>query len=157
MRKRSSCSARRGRRTLGREGARYNHGPGFAGFIGLFVVYKVPRRVLGRAPSRPPIHPAPCFPPAKPGAKLLTAAFAAARLATRLEFPKTLTVFHGHMNISFTPEAVQRLNGGREGRLLRIAFTTGCGGSGYRLSYESEPYPGDVVVEQNGIPVALDG
>ena len=61
------------------------------------------------------------------------------------------------MKISFTPEAARHLSEEREGRILRIAFTTGCGGSGYRLSYESEPYTDDVIVEQDGIPVALDG
>ena len=61
------------------------------------------------------------------------------------------------MRISFTPEAVEHLRTEREGRILRIAFTTGCGGTGYRLSYESEPYMDDVVVREDGIPVALDG
>jgi Uncharacterized conserved protein len=60
------------------------------------------------------------------------------------------------MDISFTPEALQHLNDQREGRVLRIAFTTGCGGSGYRLSYESAPFRGDTVVQQDGISVALD-
>ena len=56
------------------------------------------------------------------------------------------------MNISLTPEAASHLE---EGRVLRIAFTTGCGGSGYRLSY-SEPAEGDEVIDLDGLQVALD-
>ena len=60
------------------------------------------------------------------------------------------------MNISVSPEAAQHLSSDLEGRLLRIAFTTGCGGSGYRLSYAEAPNEGDEVVNVNGLRVALD-
>jgi Fe-S cluster assembly iron-binding protein IscA len=59
------------------------------------------------------------------------------------------------MNISLSPEAAQHLGRDLEGRALRIAFTTGCGGSGYRLSY-GEPVDGDEVVQLEGVQVALD-
>ncbi len=60
------------------------------------------------------------------------------------------------MNLSFTPEAASHLATDLDGRLLRIAFTTGCGGSGYRLAYASDPSDGDEVIERDGIRVALD-
>ncbi len=60
------------------------------------------------------------------------------------------------MNLSLTPEAAAHLMDDLDGRLLRIAFTTGCGGSGYRLSYASDPADGDEVIELDGIRVALD-
>ncbi len=60
------------------------------------------------------------------------------------------------MNISLTPEAAAHLTDDLDGRFLRIAFTTGCGGSGYRLSYASDPADGDEVIELDGIRVALD-
>jgi Fe-S cluster assembly iron-binding protein IscA len=60
------------------------------------------------------------------------------------------------MNLSFTPEAASHLASDLDGRLLRIAFTTGCGGSGYRLAYASDPADGDEVIELDGIRVALD-
>lgn len=60
------------------------------------------------------------------------------------------------MNISLTPAAAEHLAEDAGGRILRIAFTTGCGGSGYRLSYASEPNDGDAVTEVDGITVALD-
>lgn len=60
------------------------------------------------------------------------------------------------MNISLSPEASQHLSRELDGRILRIAFTTGCGGSGYRLSYASEPADGDEVVALDGVKVALD-
>ena len=60
------------------------------------------------------------------------------------------------MNISLTPEAAAHLSEDAGGRLLRIAFTTGCGGSGYRLSYASEPVIDDEVFQVDGITVALD-
>ena len=59
------------------------------------------------------------------------------------------------MNISLSPEAAAHLAGESEGRTLRIAFTTGCGGSGYRLSF-SEPNDGDVIESLDGLRVALD-
>jgi Fe-S cluster assembly iron-binding protein IscA len=60
------------------------------------------------------------------------------------------------MNIDLSSEAAQHLKGDLNGRLLRIAFTTGCGGSGYRLSYADAPVDGDEVVSVGGIRVALD-
>ena len=60
------------------------------------------------------------------------------------------------MNISVSPEAAQHLTSDLDGRMLRIAFTTGCGGSGYRLSYADSPNDGDRIVDINGFRVALD-
>ncbi len=61
------------------------------------------------------------------------------------------------MNISVTPEAARHLSSDLDGRMLRIAFTTGCGGSGYRLSYADSPNDGDEIISINGLRVALDG
>ena len=60
------------------------------------------------------------------------------------------------MTLSLSPEAATHLSRDLDGRLLRIAFTTGCGGSGYRLSYASDPADGDEVLDVDGIRVALD-
>ena len=60
------------------------------------------------------------------------------------------------MNISVTPEAAARLSEDGQGRVLRIAFTTGCGGSGYRLSYASEAAEEDAVIRVDGVTIALD-
>ncbi|HEX8171461.1 MAG TPA: iron-sulfur cluster biosynthesis family protein [Thermoanaerobaculia bacterium] len=60
------------------------------------------------------------------------------------------------MNLSLTPQAAEHLGRDLDGRVLRIAFTTGCGGSGYRLSYATEPVDGDEVLQVSGVPVALD-
>ena len=60
------------------------------------------------------------------------------------------------MNIELTPEAAQHLQSDLSGRLLRISFTTGCGGSGYRLAYADAPNDGDSIVSVDGIRVALD-
>jgi Fe-S cluster assembly iron-binding protein IscA len=60
------------------------------------------------------------------------------------------------MNISLTPSAAEHLAQDADGRVLRIAFTTGCGGSGYRLSFAPEPVDGDAVTDVDGITVALD-
>lgn len=60
------------------------------------------------------------------------------------------------MNISLSAAAAEHLARDAEGRVLRIAFTTGCGGSGYRLSYASEPADGDEVANVAGVPIALD-
>ncbi|HEY0142416.1 MAG TPA: iron-sulfur cluster biosynthesis family protein [Thermoanaerobaculia bacterium] len=60
------------------------------------------------------------------------------------------------MNLSLSPEAAEHLHHDLDGRILRIAFTTGCGGSGYRLSYASEPMDGDRIVEVDAVKVALD-
>jgi Fe-S cluster assembly iron-binding protein IscA len=59
------------------------------------------------------------------------------------------------MNITLSPEAAEHLHDAG-GRVLRIAFTTGCGGSGYRLSYVDSPAEDDKVFEVAGIQVALD-
>jgi len=60
------------------------------------------------------------------------------------------------MNLTLSPEAAAHLAEDAGGRILRIAFTTGCGGSGYRLAYASEPVADDVVEQIDGITVALD-
>ena len=60
------------------------------------------------------------------------------------------------MNIELSPDAAQHLRSDLDGRVLRIAFTTGCGGSGYRLSYAPEPVESDEVIAIDGIRVALD-
>jgi Fe-S cluster assembly iron-binding protein IscA len=60
------------------------------------------------------------------------------------------------MNISLSPEAAQHLSTDLDGRMLRIAFTTGCGGSGYRLSYADAPNEGDRIVAVDGVRIALD-
>ncbi|MBV8517081.1 MAG: hypothetical protein JO197_06700 [Acidobacteria bacterium] len=60
------------------------------------------------------------------------------------------------MNLSLSPEASEHLGRDLDGRVLRIAFTTGCGGSGYRLSYASEPATDDEIVQLDGVTVALD-
>jgi len=60
------------------------------------------------------------------------------------------------MNLSLTQTAAEHLRQDLDGRILRIAFTTGCGGSGYRLAYADGPIDGDQVVDVNGIRVALD-
>lgn len=58
--------------------------------------------------------------------------------------------------IALTPEARDRLAEELDGRILRISFTTGCGGSGYRLASADAPQEGDVTVETDGITIALD-
>jgi Fe-S cluster assembly iron-binding protein IscA len=60
------------------------------------------------------------------------------------------------MNLSITQTAAQHLQQELDGRILRIAFTTGCGGSGYRLAYADAPIDGDKIVDANGIRIALD-
>ena len=60
------------------------------------------------------------------------------------------------MNISLSPEAAQHLSSDLDGRMLRIAFTTGCGGSGYRLSYAEAANEGDAIMDVDGFRVALD-
>lgn len=60
------------------------------------------------------------------------------------------------MNITLSSDAATHLSEDASGRLLRIAFTTGCGGSGYRLSYTDEPIAEDEVVSVDGIAIALD-
>ncbi len=60
------------------------------------------------------------------------------------------------MNIDLSPDAAQHLKNDLNGRLLRISFTTGCGGSGYRLAYADAPLDGDAVASVDGVQVALD-
>ena len=60
------------------------------------------------------------------------------------------------MNIQLSPAAAQHLRSEIDGRVLRIAFTTGRGGSGYRLSYEPAPVEDDEVLAVDGVRVALD-
>ena len=60
------------------------------------------------------------------------------------------------MNLELSPEAARHLRDDIAGRLLRISFTTGCGGSGYRLAYAEAANDGDAVVSVDGIRVALD-
>ena len=60
------------------------------------------------------------------------------------------------MNIELSNEAVQHLKDDLDGRFLRISFTTGCGGSGYRLAYADSANDGDEIVSVDGIRVALD-
>ena len=60
------------------------------------------------------------------------------------------------MNLSISPTASEHLHRDLDGRILRIAFTTGCGGSGYRLAYAEDAIDGDEVVDVDGIRVALD-
>jgi Fe-S cluster assembly iron-binding protein IscA len=58
--------------------------------------------------------------------------------------------------ISLSPEAAAHLRRDLDGRVLRIAFTTGCGGSGYRLAWADAPFADDRVLDVDGIRVALD-
>lgn len=58
--------------------------------------------------------------------------------------------------ISIAADAAAHLHDDLDGRVLRIAFTTGCGGSGYRLAYADQPLADDVVTDIDGIRVALD-
>jgi Fe-S cluster assembly iron-binding protein IscA len=60
------------------------------------------------------------------------------------------------MNITLSPEAAEHLTQDAGGRILRIAFTTGCGGSGYRLSYASDPVEDDQLMQVDGVTLALD-
>jgi len=60
------------------------------------------------------------------------------------------------MNLSLSPDAADHLKHELDGRILRIAFTTGCGGSGYRLAYADGPNDGDRVMQLEGVKVALD-
>ena len=60
------------------------------------------------------------------------------------------------MNLSVTQTAAEHLQQELDGRILRIAFTTGCGGSGYRLAYADSANDGDEIVSVDGIRVALD-
>jgi Fe-S cluster assembly iron-binding protein IscA len=59
-------------------------------------------------------------------------------------------------SIRLTPDAAKHLSSDAAGRVLRIAFMTGCGGSGYRLTLENGPTEGDVLLEPDGVTIALD-
>ncbi|MDX1582058.1 MAG: iron-sulfur cluster insertion protein ErpA [Thermoanaerobaculia bacterium] len=59
-------------------------------------------------------------------------------------------------SIHLAPEARERLLEELEGRILRISFTTGCGGSGYRLASVEEPLERDELIDLDGIRVAMD-
>lgn len=52
--------------------------------------------------------------------------------------------------------AASRLEEELAGRILRIGFTTGCGGSGYRLGSAEGPAEGDQVLSIGNITVAID-
>jgi Fe-S cluster assembly iron-binding protein IscA len=58
--------------------------------------------------------------------------------------------------IAIAADAVAHLSGELDGRILRISFTTGCGGSGYRLASADAPYDGDIVMTVDGVTIALD-
>ena len=58
--------------------------------------------------------------------------------------------------IAVSDDARSQLGDEIGNRVLRIAFTTGCGGSGYRLSFEDEPREDDVVIREAGLVIALD-
>ena len=60
------------------------------------------------------------------------------------------------MNLTLSPQAAAHLTENAGGRVLRIAFTTGCGGSGYRLSYAAGASTDDRVLTVDGVTVALD-
>lgn len=60
------------------------------------------------------------------------------------------------MNIALTDEAREHLDEELAGRILRISFTTGCGGSGYRLASADSPQDGDVTLDVGGLTIALD-
>src|SRR5438270_177997 len=59
------------------------------------------------------------------------------------------------MTIELSPEAAQHLKSELGPRILRIAFTTGCGGSGYRLSFADAPLDADDPMSVDGVRVAL--
>ena len=59
-------------------------------------------------------------------------------------------------SIDVTVEAREHLTEELDGRILRISFTTGCGGSGYRLASADEPQEGDFTVQVEGVTIALD-
>lgn len=58
--------------------------------------------------------------------------------------------------ISIAPAALGPLRDELGGDILRISFTTGCGGSGYRLASASAPQEDDFVLTIEGIEIALD-
>lgn len=60
------------------------------------------------------------------------------------------------MRLQITQEAREQLDEELGDRVLRISFTTGCGGSGYRLASADGPQEGDVMIEVGGVRIALD-
>jgi Fe-S cluster assembly iron-binding protein IscA len=58
--------------------------------------------------------------------------------------------------ISLSDDAATHLREDLHGQLLRIAFTTGCGGSGYRLSTAAQPMDGDRIITIGEVRLALD-
>ena len=58
--------------------------------------------------------------------------------------------------IEVASNAKTSLSAELDGRMLRISFTTGCGGSGYRLSSSADAVEGDTVIEVDSIRIALD-
>jgi Fe-S cluster assembly iron-binding protein IscA len=60
------------------------------------------------------------------------------------------------VDITISEEASRHLAEELDGRILRISFTTGCGGSGYRLASADGPVDGDTVVKLGAIELALD-
>lgn len=59
-------------------------------------------------------------------------------------------------SIRLSEPAAPALREDLAGRVLRIAFTTGCGGSGYRLTPEDAPRTGDTILDVDGVTIALD-
>lgn len=59
-------------------------------------------------------------------------------------------------NVTITDEARTHLLTELSGRVLRIAFTTGCGGSGYRLASADSPQDDDVVLDVDTVKLAFD-
>lgn len=58
--------------------------------------------------------------------------------------------------VTFDETTGRRLQDELDGGILRISFTTGCGGSGYRLASASSPSEGDTSFEYDGVTIALD-
>lgn len=63
-------------------------------------------------------------------------------------------------NLEFTQLALtaikELLSKSANKRVLRIAFVYGCGGSGYRLSFEDSIIEGDIVYKNDLITISLD-
>ncbi len=60
------------------------------------------------------------------------------------------------MNFSITPEARTILLDELDGKILRISFTTGCGGSGFRMASADGAENDDSVITVDDVTVALD-
>jgi len=58
--------------------------------------------------------------------------------------------------ITLESGVAEKLRSELDGRILRISFTTGCGGSGYRLAFSDEIIDGDHVIASDEIRIALD-